>query len=313
MKLIIIEGIPGSGKSSTARFIALQFERNGYKTELFHESTLQHPILIDEDIRDSIDWRESYISNWIKFLENRMNNNEEIIVFESVLLQSPIIKLLHLDIDRGLIVEFIDQLNSLLTKIDCSLIFLNQGDPTVGIQRMMKIRGGEEWLNNTYEKYKDEPYYKNRHVRNKELHLEFLYEYAAIAETAYSEAKLTTIKIDNTEWDWNQYHSRIVNFLKLSHKSDPILHADELEKFIGHFHNKEMGLTVQIEIRNNELIIFNHYILKPRDIYKFYLDNISMSLEYLIDSNGEFPALMIYEKDIVGNRNDEGTRFERIS
>ncbi|WEK56057.1 MAG: hypothetical protein P0Y55_08415 [Candidatus Cohnella colombiensis] len=313
MKLIIVEGIPGSGKSSMARFIAIQLERNGYKTRLLHESTLQHPILIEEEITNVVDWRTAFLSNWIKFLEDRKNESDEIIVMESVLFQSPIIKLLHLDIERNFIAEFIEQLYALLAKIDCSLIYLYQSDPSVGIHRMMESRGGEVWLNHTYEKYKDEPYYKNRGQQGKELHLDFLHDYSVIAEVAYSKSNLCSIKIDNTAWEWGKYQNNILKFLNLSHKPDPVISVKELEKFIGIYHNEEMGITIQIEIKNNELIIFNNYILKPRENNKFYLDNISLSLEYIVDNDGEYSALIIFEKDIVGNRNEDGTRFERVT
>ncbi|PTX59985.1 thymidylate kinase [Melghirimyces profundicolus] len=43
-KLILLEGIPGSGKSTFTRFIAVQLERNGYKTKLYHETTGDHPL-----------------------------------------------------------------------------------------------------------------------------------------------------------------------------------------------------------------------------------------------------------------------------
>jgi hypothetical protein len=89
--------------------------------------------------------------------------------------------------------------------------------------------------------------------------------------------------------------------------------VNELKNYIGEYQNEEMGVTLQIEMRNNDLIIFNNYILKPRENNKFYLDNISMSLEYIIDNDGEYSALIIFEKDIVGNRNENGTRFERVS
>lgn len=54
MHLVIVEGIPGSGKSTTARFISLQAERNGIETKLFHESAFQHPIFLDREVTDPI-------------------------------------------------------------------------------------------------------------------------------------------------------------------------------------------------------------------------------------------------------------------
>jgi hypothetical protein len=173
MKLIIVEGIPGSGKSTTARFIALQLERNGLKAKLFHESTFQHPILIENDIHHPDTWKNTYLENWNHFLEEQMHS-DSIFVMESVLFQSPIIHLLHLDVNQDEIIQFINQLYGVLTNMNCSLIYLYQEDPFIGINRMMAARGGETWLENTYEKYKHDPYYVNRGLTGKELHLHFL-------------------------------------------------------------------------------------------------------------------------------------------
>lgn len=312
MKLIIVEGIPGSGKSSAARFIALQSERNGLETMLYHESAFQHPIFVEHDVIDSSEWRTNYLSNWDHFFANQENNNS-VTVIESILFQNPIMKLLHLDIDRGEILRFIDELYSRLISLNCTLIYLHQEDHAIGIHRMMMTRGGEAWLHNTYEKYKHEPYYLNRGQLGVSLHLDFLHEYAVLALTAYEKYGLNKLAIDNTSWDWPTYHKKILNFLNLTYVPDPILKLDELERYVGTYRNKEIGISVRIELKENELVIFGDHRLKPRDRDQFYLENISVSLEYNMDINGKHTGLLITEKDIVGNRNDEGTKFERIT
>ena len=42
-KLIMVEGIPGSGKSSTARFITESLQSQGIQHELFLEGDFDHP------------------------------------------------------------------------------------------------------------------------------------------------------------------------------------------------------------------------------------------------------------------------------
>lgn len=313
MKLVIVEGIPGSGKSSTARFISLQLERNGYYTELFHESTFQHPILLEEDINDSEQWKSSYMSKWNKFLNNNASK-QSVFVFESVLFQSPIINLLNFDTDRAEIIRFIDDLLSSLSRVDCSLVYLYQQDPSLGINRMMATRGGESWLEKTYEKYKHFPYYKNRGHSDKELHLKFLHDYSEIAGQVYSKCRINSIAIDNTNWNWNQDYSTIMDFLGHAIYPDPKLSSVELDMFIGLFRNDELGLTIEIQLGNDGLYIFGDQKLKPRDKNKFYLDNISMSLEFLFNDRESSPnEVIIYEKDIVGNRNEIGSKFIKIT
>jgi thymidylate kinase len=51
-KIILLEGIPGSGKSTNARFLSIQLERNGHKSILFLETTADHPIFLKNEIID---------------------------------------------------------------------------------------------------------------------------------------------------------------------------------------------------------------------------------------------------------------------
>lgn len=311
MKLILVEGIPGSGKSTTARYIALQSERNGYKTELFHESAFQHPIFLQDPIGNHMEWMELYISNCDKFL-NDQKDHESTIVMESALFQSPVLHLLHMDIDREIIVQFIEKIYSRLTDINCSLIYLYQNDPMVGINRMMKTRGDRLWLNNTYEKYKDEPYYVNRGQRSPDLHLDFLFEYASVARSAYSRCSLNSLAIENTNWDWSTYHRSILDYFGWIHNPDPIVPLSELQKYTGIYHNEEMNININIEVKDGQLIIFDAHHLKSKDTNRFYLDNISIVVNFVRSHSGDFNELIIEEKDLVGNQRDEGTRFVRV-
>ena len=46
-KLILVDGIPGSGKSTLSQFISKQIERNKIKVKWYFEHDMFHPITID--------------------------------------------------------------------------------------------------------------------------------------------------------------------------------------------------------------------------------------------------------------------------
>lgn len=143
-KLILIEGIPGSGKSTFARFLSNQFERNGYKTRVYLETTFEHVIIESTGYEDYSLFRDLHYDRWVKFLDD--SPDEEVIVMESAFIQSPIVHLLHKDVDRELIKSLILKVSNLLNKEDCSLIYFYQKDISLAIDKMIKARGGNEYI-----------------------------------------------------------------------------------------------------------------------------------------------------------------------
>jgi len=311
MKFVIVEGIPGSGKSTTARFISLQYERNGFDAVLYHESAYRHPILLDADPGAASEWMSRYLENWERFVSERLDE-DGVVVLESPLFQTPILYLLHKDINRPDILRFINRIYAVIGRTDCRIVYLYQKDARVGIRRMMAARGGDAWLQNTFDRCKEEPYYLIRGRSRKEAHLEFLQEYASLANQAFSQCPHPSLGVDNTDWNWDVHFNNILGFLGISFVPDPEIDARELERFVGAFRNEELGVCVQVEAKRDGLFIFGDQRLKPRTSNKFYLDTISMTLEFVADRTGRYNAFLVSEKDLVGNRKDEGTRFERI-
>lgn len=310
MRLIIVEGIPGSGKSSTSRFIALQSERNGFRTRLYHESAYQHPILIEENINVPHEWMGKYLANWDRFLSHNLGSDDTI-VLEAVLFQGPVLNLLHMDVGQEEIVRFIEEIMDRISRADVSLVYLYQVDPNTGISRMMNDRGGATWLNQMYEKYKHEPYYMNRGQTGPELHLSFLKEYAEIARSAFERCRLDSLPIDNTSWDWRAFHRLIVEHFHWSYIPDPFVSDSDLIKFSGNYYHAEMNIEVQIKVKDRGLTIFGDYRLHPKESNKFYLDQMSILVHFVDSGSGEIDRLIIEEKDLAGNRNEDGTVFVR--
>ncbi|MCI3919242.1 DUF3471 domain-containing protein [Paenibacillus sp. TRM 82003] len=312
MKLIVVEGIPGSGKSTTARFIAVQSERNGHATELYHESAYQHPLIMQENMDSPLAWMERYKSNWDRFLEAQTSSRATL-VMESVLLQAPILHLLHMAADRDTILTFIESLYERLKDFDFHFVYLYQDEPRVGIERTMTARGGAHGLKATFDKYRQEPYYVNRGLTDPESHLGFLMEYAAIAGVAASRLSATSLTIENTRWDWCLYYQTIVNHFGWSFVPDPIVPELQLMKYVGEYRNEGVSQPILVGVRDGRLFGFGGRPFKPWDANTFYLDSVSMKISFIMDSTGKCCKMVVTEKDVFGNRSDEGTTFLKIT
>jgi hypothetical protein len=310
-KLILFEGIPGSGKSTNSRFLAIQLERNGHKPTLFHETTADHPIFLLNEITDPEEWMKTYLDNWIRFLEDDSHKGS-IIVMESALFQNPILNLLNKDIDRLRIQSFIEELSLQLSNHEASLIFFYQEYSMAAINDMIESRGGSQFLTRKFEEFKSENYYLNRDNQGPELHLAFLKEYADISKDVINKVKIDTLSIENSNKEWELYENQILLRYNLIRILDPFVSENEVNKLVGIFRNNEMNFNVHIEKKDGYLYIFGNKKLKCRRKNTFYLDDMSVEVTF-IEANGEYKELVIGEKDIFANRKDGGTAFVRIS
>ncbi|SEB91668.1 hypothetical protein [Paenibacillus sp. GP183] len=311
MKLILFEGIPGSGKSTFARFISIQLERNGYKPILYHETTADHPIFIKNKLDEANEWMATYERNWNQFLTGEYSE-DSVIVMESVLFQNPILNLLNKDIERDRIKAFIEELSFNLQKHEISLVYFYQEDSVYAIDNMIKSRGGAQFLIQKYEEFKDEKYYINRNNQGPELHLSFLKEYADISKDVIRKVRINAITIENSRKEWQSYEKQLLGEYNLKYIQDPIITQDELHRYVGVFRNIDLNFNVNVELDDGCLYIFGKRKLKIRRKDVFYLDDMSVEIRF-IEYHGEYTQLIIGEKDIFANRNENGTAFERIS
>lgn len=308
-KLVLVEGIPGSGKSTFARFIANQFERNDYTCNLFFETTYNHPIIYSESFDDYNIFIESYLERWKKFLLNQYDS--DVIVMESALFQSPIVHLLHKDVDRSVIKSLIVNVSELFREVDCKLIYFYQDDAATAIQKMIDIRGRENFLLRKHNEYKHEKYFLNRMEQGPESHVTFFLDYAALAYKIVKEVAIETIIIENSRRNYPLYEMQLINEFDLRYIPDPYLDLSLLKSYTGTYHNQDLKFDLKVELIDDHLFIFGNKKLKPKSSSQFYLDDMSVIANFI--SEGNKIKVVITEKDLYANRNDNGTVFERIS
>ncbi|WP_088101987.1 hypothetical protein [Halalkalibacter urbisdiaboli] len=152
----------------------------------------------------------------------------------------------------------------------------------------------------------------NRKNQGPQLHREFLSEYAKLAQDAISTVEVDSLSIDNSEKDWKTYEQQLLTYFNLRYISDPVIPFKKLHEFVGIYRNDQMNINVNIEIKDEHLYIFGNRKLKPRSRDVFYIDDISVEVTFIKD-NGKYNNLIIGEKDIFVNKNEEGTEFVRIA
>ena len=65
-QLIMLEGLPSTGKTTNARFIHIQLERNGINAKWIHEVAMPHPVLFFDEVGFTHEEYEKFIKAYLK-------------------------------------------------------------------------------------------------------------------------------------------------------------------------------------------------------------------------------------------------------
>ncbi|WP_233828742.1 hypothetical protein [Paraburkholderia sp. ZP32-5] len=117
-RLVIIEGIMGSGKSTTMRFIARHLQDSGQSALPLHERAEPHPVRATDELEHWFEpWRDTTprdladraLSRWTAFVEATQRDSS-IPVMDGQLFHGDLTHLLLMDADSALISDYVSAL-----------------------------------------------------------------------------------------------------------------------------------------------------------------------------------------------------------
>jgi len=287
-KLILVEGLPGSGKSTTAQYIALQVKENGLPTRWFHEAEKPHPIrdwdvLLQDGIAEYISFS---IKKWQSFVENAEDSNE-ITVFDAMLFQCMVEVLLRWDFPRNRIMDIVLQIQEIITRLDPVLVYLRHDDIAQATMKLRDLRGETnerkhiEWFENSR-------FAKVRGMRGPNGMAEFRQVYQDLTDNLFNRLEIKKLAIENSAGDWKQYYHQILGFLSLQ-RMDTKLPEGYLNKFVGTFIGEEAQQKCVIEMEDGQLmvsisIMFKSHLI-PIGENRFYAAGAPIELHFQEDGS----------------------------
>jgi len=136
-KLIIVEGLTGSGKSIMAHFIARQLGYNHIPAFWVHEGEDPHPVLVD--LQSSVeDYMEVMLNRWAEYVD-RLRSSDEVCVMEACFFNNLIETLLIHNLDRTGIIQYADRLAGVMESLHPTLVYLFQEDLEQALKLLLKL------------------------------------------------------------------------------------------------------------------------------------------------------------------------------
>jgi hypothetical protein len=139
-RLILVEGLSGSGKSILAHALARQLEYNGISADWYHEGPPNPVTVAFEGDTDVGEWMDVAREKWCAFVDKRAGV-DGVAILDATLLCNLIESLVASQVDLETILCFAREISALVEPLRPVLVYLHVGDTTAAFQENFANRG----------------------------------------------------------------------------------------------------------------------------------------------------------------------------
>jgi DNA polymerase III delta prime subunit len=231
--LILVEGPPGSGKTTTAGKLAESITRSGLDCQCFWEWSPDHPIPIGDDlhleqvIRTAIA-REGEIHRlWQRFVQARQVD-QIVTVFESRFWQTSLMLMFVAGYPLDGLLESNQQVVEIIQPLNPVLIHFRINHLRSFVEQTIQTKEAEwqqarlpgTWIGHIFAAFETQPWAARRGLHGQEGFIALLEEWASVSEKLYAQIPFPKLQIHDPGQDWPAAMRQILHFLELPIQAD---------------------------------------------------------------------------------------------
>lgn len=215
-RLVIIEGIMGSGKSTTARWIAAQLEAAGLRALAITERVEPHPVRgtdgLDHWFQPWLDvtaegLADRSLAKWRSFVANAQAT-ETIHTLDGQLFHGDLTNLFLMEATAAVIAKYCKAVSEIVRPLAPLLIYFYQADVERAIRAIAAERG-DEWVKYQVDWKLQAPYSRRLGLSGLDGLVALYKDYRALTDDLYSGLDFPKLAIDNSQQAWDAYYQQI--------------------------------------------------------------------------------------------------------
>lgn len=221
-RMVIIEGIMGSGKSTTMRFIAKNLQDSGQLALPLHERTEPHPVRATDELEHWFEpWRDTTpqqlanraLAKWAAFVESTTSSSP-IPIIDGQLFHGDLTHLLLMDAGAALISDYVMALAEVIAPLNPFVLYLWQEDVEKALRTVCTERG-PAWIDYQVNWKLAGPYCVRKGYQGFAGLISLYVDYRRITDDLFNQLPLTKFAIENSRGDWPAYETEILKVLHL--------------------------------------------------------------------------------------------------
>jgi thymidylate kinase len=224
-KMILVDGFPGSGKSTTAEYVARELERRGVSYRLLREREDDHPLNVGGDLHPSGSttgaqmfatytvgsFVEESLARWDAFVAEAMGA-QCVNILDSYPFQNSVRVLSQMDADPATLAAYQSSVERTAAPLSPVLIYLDPGDAERTMRAIAEQRG-PAWTRYMTAVVTECPYASSRRLQGTDGALAVLRSYKQLLDECVARCPFTTLVLSACQRRWPACHAEIRRFL----------------------------------------------------------------------------------------------------
>ena len=230
--LVFVEGIMGSGKSSTATFVALQLQWNRLRMRYVFEGEWPHPTKLADHMtapRTAAEYMDKSLASWRLFVEG-LPPDAPVHVFDGQLFHGDFSEIMFMGADEAELAAYAEELGRIVAGLNPCLVYLYQDDVEAAVKKVCAERG-PGWRDHQIEWKVGTPYCRRRGMEGIGGLVGLYRAYRRLTDGLAESWPFAKITLENSAGAWPGYCRRIMDFLELEHRRpETVVDDNDLSK-----------------------------------------------------------------------------------
>ena len=230
-KLIFVEGLPGSGKTTTAAWLASRLHSERLMVNLWLEHQPEHPLNVGGTLHPSgsttgeaffhrytpASFVQESLQRWQAFVRTALQA-EALSVLDSYPFQNTVRVLLQLHASPDCMREYAGQVEALVMPLQPVLMYFNHRDLTYAFHHLSTISAqhGKSWTDYVVELVTHCPYAMARHLEGCSGALAVLSDYKQLTYALLRQSRCPRLVLEDCAGGWEECYQQIEACLGLA-------------------------------------------------------------------------------------------------